>query len=684
MLLLMKRLLLLLPLLALYADEGMWTFNKFPSEKLRAKYGFAPSKDWLDRVRLASVRLAEGCSASLVSPNGLVLTNHHCAATCIQDLSTAEKDYSAKGYEAKSPAGELRCPGQEANILEETSDVTVRLAAATKGLPDKAANDARKAAIAKLEKECATSNALRCEVISLYGGGVYDLYKYRRYQDIRIVFAPELAAAFFGGDPDNFMFPRYDLDMSFLRIYDNDQPLKTPHYFPFSPAGAKAGELTFVPGNPGGTNRQHTVAMLENERDFVRPHMLLYLAEYRGLLTMFQTRGDEQRRTAQDELFFTENSLKASKGEEEALLQKSFFEQKRNEERDFQKRVQADPKLRAEYGKVWDEVAQAVKQLRINYLSYTYFERNFGFRSDLYWHARRLLRMAEEYPKPNEKRLEEYADARKPQLAQATLSPAPIYPELEVETLTYSLTKLREVFSVDDPRIRQIFGKQSPREISTAAVNGTRLRDAGVRKTLMEGGKQSVDASTDPMIALAKLVDPIARSVRKQYEDAVESVLTRAEEKVAKARFAAYGGSLYPDATFTLRLSYGQVKGWLENGKPVAPFTIFGGAFERATGRDPYALPQSWLDAKSKLNLQAPLNFVTTNDIIGGNSGSPVINKDAQVVGLIFDGNIHMLGGNYGFDESVNRAVAVDSSAILEALDKIYAAKRVLAELTRN
>src|SRR5438270_9053896 len=317
----MRRLPLLLLALSLYADEGMWTFNKFPTEKLRAKYGFAPSKDWLDHVRLSAVRLAEGCSASLVSPNGLVLTNNHCAATCIQQLSTEGKDYSAKGYQAKSPAEELRCPGQEANILEAISDVTDRVSAATKGLPDKAANEARKAQIATLEKECATSNSWRCEVISLYGGGVYDLYKYRRYQDVRIVFAPEFAAAFFGGDPDNFMFPRYDLDMSFLRIYDNDRPLKTPQYFPFSRGGAKEGELTFVPGNPGGTNRQHTIAMLENERDFVRPHMLLYLAEYRGLLTMFQTRGEEQRRISQEDLFSAENSLKAYKGEEESLLQ---------------------------------------------------------------------------------------------------------------------------------------------------------------------------------------------------------------------------------------------------------------------------------------------------------------------------------------------------------------------------
>jgi len=662
----------------------MWTFNNFPTEKVRARYGFAPPKDWLDHVRLSSVRLAEGCSASLVSPNGLVMTNHHCAVTCIQQISTAEKDYAAKGYQAKSPAEELRCPGQEANVLDEISDVSARMAAATKGLADKPANEARKAEMAKIEKECATSNGLRCEVISLYGGGVYNLYKYRRYQDIRIVFAPEFAAAFFGGDPDNFMFPRYDLDLSFLRIYDNDQPLRTPHYFPFSRAGAREGDLTFVVGNPGGTNRQHTVAMLEDERDFTKPHVLLYLAEYRGLLTMFQTRGEEQRRISQDELFFVENSLKAYKGEEESLLQKSFFEQKAGEERDFQKRVQADRKLRAEYGTVWDEVAQAVKEQRTHFLPYTYFERGLGLRSDLYRHARRLLRMAEEYSKPNEKRLPEYADARKPENAQATLSTAPIYPELEIETLTWSLTKLREVFSVDDPRIRQIFGKQSPREIATATVNGSHLRDAAVRKMLMEGGKQQVEASTDPMLALAKLVDPIALAVRKKYEDEVESVLTRAEEKLAKARFAVYGASLYPDATFTLRLSYGQVKGWLENGTPVSPFTIFGGAFERATGRDPYALAPSWLDAKSKLNLQTPLDFVTTNDIIGGNSGSPVINKEGQVVGLIFDGNIHSLGGNYGFDESVNRAVAVHSSAILEALEKIYGVNRVLGELTRD
>ncbi len=680
----MKWLVFVLPLVALHADEGMWTFNNFPAAKVQAKYGFTPNREWLDHVRLSSVRLAEGCSASLVSPNGLVLTNDHCVATCIQELSTASKDYSANGFQSKTPGEELKCPSQEANILEEITDVTARIAAATKGLPDKDANTARKGEIAKLEKDCTTGNQLRCEVVSLYGGGTYDLYKYRRYQDVRLVFAPEFKAAFFGGDPDNFMFPRYDLDMSFLRIYEDGQPLKTKHWFPFSSGGSREGELTFVSGHPGGTNRQHTIAMLEAERDFQKPNILLYLAEYRGLLTMFQTRGEEQSRITKEDLLFVENSLKAFKGEEESLLEPAFFEQKRKEEKDFQSRIQADPKLRAEYGNVWDEVAKAAGQLRSQYFSYLYFEGSFGFRSNLYRHARRLIRGSEEFSKPNADRLKEYTDARKPEINQITLSPAPIHKELEIETLTFSLTKLREVFSVDDPRIRQIFGKRSPREVATEAVNGTHLDDVAVRKALLEGGKTALAAASDPMIDLAKLVDPISRAVRKKYEDEVESVLTRSTEQLAKARFAAYGSSLYPDATFTLRLSYGQVKGWMENGTPVPPFTIFGGAFERATGRDPYALPQSWLDAKSKLNLTAPLDFVTTNDIIGGNSGSPVINKNGELVGLIFDGNIHSLGGNYGFDDSMNRAVAVHSVGMLEALKNIYGATRVLEELTRK
>ncbi|MDX1982534.1 MAG: S46 family peptidase [Bryobacteraceae bacterium] len=664
-----------------FAEEGMWTFNNVPTGRLQKQYGFAPDQQWLDHLRLSSVRLAEGCSSSFVSPNGLVLTNHHCVASCIQQLSTAEKDYSVNGFHAASQADEQRCTRQEANVLIEITDVTARLAAKTRSLSDRDANETRKAETARIEKECATSDSLRCEVVSLYGGGVYDLYKYRRYQDVRLVFAPEKGIAFFGGDPDNFMFPRYDLDAAFLRVYENGQALKTPHFLKWSAAGPKEGGLTFTSGHPGGTDRQLTIAMLELERDYLKPLILLNYAEYRGMLAQFQTRGEEQRRIAEDTLFSVENALKAFKGEWEALLDSRFFEQKRNEERDFRKRVQASAALRKEYSSVWTGIDAATQKKRQFYLPYLYMEGSFGFRSDLYRHARRLLRMAAELPKPNEQRLEEYADARKPELLQATLSPAPIYPELEIERLSFSLTKLRESLGADHPIVRQLFGKRAPRDVAAEAVNGTTLKDPTMRKALMDGGQSAIDSSADPMIALAKLVDPIARQLRKRYEDEVEAPLVAGQEKLAKARFAVYGKSLYPDATFTLRLSYGAVKGWVENGVPVSPFTIFGGAYERHTGRDPFALPQSWLDAKDRLNLQTPFNFVTTNDIVGGNSGSPVVNKEGELVGLMFDGNIHSLGGNYGFDPALNRAVGVHSSAILEALEKVYNARRVLAEI---
>ncbi len=659
----------------------MWTFNNFPAAAVGKKYGFTPGRQWLDRVRLSSVRLAEGCSSSFVSPNGLLMTNHHCAATCIAQLSTAEKDYMKLGFAAKAEAEEIRCPRQEANVLIEISDVTAQMEKAVSGLRDKEALEARKAETARLEKACATSDAFRCEVVSLYGGGVYNLYKYQRYQDVRLVFAPEFAIAFFGGDPDNFMFPRYNLDTAFLRVYENGRPLRTPHHFKWSKAGAKEGELTFVSGHPGGTNRQHTIAMLETERDFTNLHRLTYLSEYRGMLAQFQTKGPEQERIAQDDLNGVENSLKVYKGRQRALMEKSFFAQKVAAERDFRKKVEADAKLRAEYGRAWADIAKVQTKLRELYYPYLYLERGYGLRSQLYAHAIRLLRMAEEFGKPNEKRLEEYADARMPSLRQATLSPAPIYPELEIEQLAFSLTKLREILGPDDATVRALFGKRGPREIATEAVKNTKLGDVAVRKALMEGGKGAVSASQDSMIALARLVDPYARAARKRIEDEVESVLTAGMEKLARARFAVYGTSLYPDATFTLRLSFGSVRGWMENGKAVPPFTIFGGVYERNTGSFPFALPPSWLDAKPKLNMQTRFNFVTDNDIIGGNSGSPVINKEGEVVGLIFDGNIHSLGGNYGFDDSMNRAVAVHSDGIREALRKVYGAERVLREL---
>ncbi len=681
--------LLALPALA---DEGMWTYNNFPAAKVKAKYGVDTTKDWLDHLRLSSVRIAGGCSASVVSPSGLVMTNHHCARECIENLSgLKKKDFNKDGFYAKTEADEARCPGYELNQLAEITDVTARVQKATTGVADDKFNDAQKAEIAAIEKECGTSDDVRCEVVTLYRGGRYDLYKYQRFQDIRLVMAPEDAIAFFGGDPDNFMFPRYDLDVSFLRIYGKDgKPAKLEHYLKWSDGSLKEGDATFVSGNPGGTSRTLTVAQLEDDRDYRLPQRLFKLAELRGLITMYQERGAEQKRHSNDLLFGVENSFKALKGRHGALADKAFFAQLAKSEADFRAKVKAKPELEKQYGAVWDNIAALTKKQQAYRTEYNALENMRG--SQLFELARALLRRADEAGKPNGERLPEFAEAREPQLRQQVLSNAPIYDELEIATLTWSLTKIREDLGSDHPFIKRVFGNKSPAEIAKAAVKGTRLKDiktdkngnptGGFRKELFDGGKAKVDASKDPMIELARAFDPDARAIRKKYETEVAGPLKKQQELLAKARFAVYGDTTYPDATFTLRLSYGAVKSYEENGHTVAPFTKLGGAFERHTGADPYALPKSWLASKAKLNLETPFNFITTNDIIGGNSGSPMVNARGEVVGLIFDGNIQSLGGDYGFDESVNRAVAVHSAALLEALDKIYGAKRVVDELS--
>jgi V8-like Glu-specific endopeptidase/molybdenum-dependent DNA-binding transcriptional regulator ModE len=644
-------------------------------------HGFAPSAEWLEHVRLSAVRLAGGCSGSFVSPNGLVMTNHHCAARCVEQISSAKKDYIAEGFFAKTEKDEIKCPEIEINELVSITDVTDRISVATRGLDGARFNEANKAEQSRIEKECATSDDVRCDVVSLYHGGRYNLYKYQRYQDTRLVFAPEFATAFFGGDPDNFMFPRYDLDVSFLRVYKNGKPLDAQHYFKWSPAGAKEGDLTFVAGHPWGTDRLLTVSELEFQRDYALPLRLARLAELRGLLTEFQTKGAEEKRISGRKLFGVENSLKAIKGNLAALDDPEVFAAKVAAEKELRAKTDADATLRQAYGGAWDAVADTRNRLRGILIRYQMLEGGGGFSSELFGQARRLLRASTELQKPNEKRLREYVDSQLPAQKQQIFSPAPIYDELEITLLTHSLTKLREELGPDDVVVKKVLGTQSPHELASRLVKGTKLGDPKVRRALFEGGAAAVEASKDPMIELARLVEPDARAVRKIYEDDVEAVAKKNHELIAKARFAIYGTSVYPDATATLRLSFGQVRGWDEGGKPVAPITTFAGAFERATGKEPFALPASWLKNKDKIDLSTPLNFTTTNDIIGGNSGSPVLDKEARIVGLVFDGNIHSLGGDYYYDPKDNRMVAVHSAAIVEALDKIYGATRIVNEL---
>jgi nicotinamide mononucleotide adenylyltransferase len=662
-----------------HADEGMWPMNNVPADRIAQKYGFKPDQAWIEKVQLGSARLAQGCSASFVSANGLVMTNHHCAHACIEQLSQKGQDLVANGFYAPSQSAEKKCPALEVNQLVGITDVTDTLRTALAGKTGAAFNDAKKAEQAKLTKACATSDDVRCEVVELYHGGRYNLYKYQRYQDVRLVFAPELQIAFFGGDPDNFNFPRYDLDVAFVRIYTNDKPAATPNYFPFSAAGAQENELTFVSGNPGHTSREYSVAELLFERRVRLPRRLFGLSEMRGQLTEFGRRGAEQKRISETDLFYVENSFKGLKGREMALLSPKLIPEKRAAEKVLRSKLASDK--RPGFSGAYDSIDTALTTYANIYDSYELLEKGRAFEGKLFAIARTLLRAAEELPKGNEARLKEYTDAALPQLRQMVLSPAPLYDDLEILELTFGLTKLREHLGFDDPRVRAILGKKSPATLAAELVRGTKLKNPAVRKQLFEGGKAAVDAFKDPLLELARAVDSDARAVRKRYEEEVDGVLTRAHEAISTVRFETHGTSIYPDATFTLRLSYGAVRGWPENGQNVSPFTTIGGAFDRHTGEDPFALPKRWLAAKSRLALDTRMNFTTTNDIIGGNSGSPVINKDRQIVGLVFDGNIHSLGGDFSFDEKLNRTVSVHSSAILEALQKVYAADRIAQEL---
>src|SRR4051812_13957097 len=683
----MKRLALLtvvLSALTARADEGMWTYDNFPSKKVQQKYGFAPDGKWLAEAQLSSVRLAGGCSGSFVSPEGLVMTNHHCAHSCIEQLSTKEKDFVAAGFYAPALENEVKCPEIELNQLVQIADVTAQVQGATKGLrPGKEFNDKRKAAMAGIEKECAAGNdKLRCDVVELYHGGQYSLYRYRRFQDVRLVFAPEFAIAFFGGDPDNFNFPRYDLDVSFIRAYEDGKPAKTEHHFKWSPAGAKEGELTFVSGHPGGTDRELTMAELQYQRDIALPERLFNLAQYRGALTMFAEATPERRRISEASLFSVENSFKALKGRYEALVTPTLWNQKAEREKRLRARIDTRSALRKKYAAAWDDVAKAIATYQPRRKEYQYIEQGLGFGSPLYRIARDLVRGTEELQKPNEQRLREYTDGKLPQLKQRLFSKAPIYQEFELFRLSYNLTRLRENLGADHPFVKKVLGKRSPQDLAEELVK-TQLYDPKLREQLWQGGREAVQSSNDPMIQLAKLVDADARPLRRWNDEEIEPLETSGSERIAAAKFDLEGKSNYPDATFTLRLSYGAVKGYDENGHHVDPITSLAGGYDRATGRDPFKLPDSWLRAKEngQVNLQTPFNFCSTNDIIGGNSGSPVFNKDLQIVGLIFDGNIQSLGGEYGFDPAVNRAVSVCSPALVEALDHIYGASRIVSEI---
>ncbi len=667
---------------AVHADEGMWTFDNPPTKQLQEKYGFTPTQEWLDHVRLSSVRFNDGGSGSFISPTGLVLTNHHVARGQLQKMSSPEKDYVKDGFLAATRDQEIPCPDLELNILVSMEDVTSRVKGVVTGeMTDKEALEARKAEIAKIEKESLESTGFRSDVVTLYHGGEYWLYRYKKYTDVRLVFAPEVDAAFFGGDPDNFTYPRYDLDMAIFRVYEDGRPLESDQYLKVNPAGAADGELVFVSGNPGSTDRLYTMAQLEVMRDRGYPARLEYIGRLLSAFREYARRGPEQARQADMMIFALLNGKKALTGELEGLRNPHVWSTKEADEKEFREMVASNPEWQSKYGDAWDQIARAEQVLLERFDEQTY-RRMPGFRLPRL--ALGLVRYIQETARPDGERMDGYHDAQLPSLRFRLFSPAPVYPEMEEFLLADQLRYMEEKLGADDEFVKLALGGKTPEEKAHEVISGTKLADPAFRKKLVEGGEKALAKCTDPLVVWARTLEPPLHELYDWYEDNVRSVTQAAGEKLGAARFAAYGKSTYPDATFTLRLSYGAVKGYPMNGTQAPPMTTMYGLFDRAYSfglKAPWLPPARFLERREKLDLSTPMNFVSTCDIIGGNSGSPVINARGELVGLIFDGNIESLVGRFVYDDTANRAVAVHAGAMIEAMDRLYDASFLVDEI---
>lgn len=660
------------------AEEGMWTFDNFPAAEMRRELGWAPDQNWLNRV-MAGVARLPGCSASNVSAQGLVLTNHHCVVACIQNLSSTDANYLDAGFMSRTRDEERTCPGMYVQVLTAISDVTERIDAATREVSAGAFAPARNGEIARIEGECSTGTQ-RCEVVTLYQGGRYALYTYRRYDDVRLVFAPEGDMAHFGGDPDNFNFPRYCTDFAFLRLYENGAPAVTPNHLSLRFTPLSEGEVTLVAGNPGATSRLRSVSELAFERDVNLPWRLVTLAEARGQFAAYAALGPDQTRAASSALQSVENSFKALWGRRAALADPDGFAHVAEREQDLQQRVARNQASQREVGAAWEEIAAAQNVYQDMFYPYQYLEARAGDRSLLFAWARDIVRASAERRRPDGERLPRYTEARIASAAQFVAAERPVEASFEELILSFWLTKMREYLTADHPAVRRVLGNESPEALARRLAQ-SRLADPAYRRQLWEGGPAAVAASDDPMIVFVRGWDNDARALLRQYEERVEGPVARAQERIARARFRAFGESQYPDATFSPRLSYGRVAGWTEGGRAVPPFTRVSGLYQRATGHAPFALTQRWIDARARINGDTIFNLSTTHDVIGGNSGSPLLDREGRVVGAVFDGNIHSLGGDYFYDGELNRTVTVAATIMRTALAEVYGMDLLLAEL---
>lgn len=663
------------------AEEGMWTFDNFPIAAANRDLGTSIDQKWLDRVRLASVRLG-GASGGLVSPDGLILTNEHVASRCVEDLSTPERNYVQTGFTPRSRAEERRCPGMVAEILTDIADVTARMQAAGAGLSGEAFTKARDAEAARIETEaCGADKTRRCQVVTLYRGGQFKLYTYRRYADVRLAFAPEHRASAFGGDLDNFSFPRFAIDAAFVRIYENDRPVRTPGHLRWNPAPPQENQPVFLSGSPGSTQRLLTQAQLRTVEEVTLPLEQLINSELRGRLLRFSHENERNAFIAGQAISSVENGYKRGFGRQQALIDQRFMAERARQEADFRARVQADAALRQSIGDPWTDLAKLQEEVARLYPGYYMLEVRAGGGSQLFNWAEDLVRAAQERRKPNAERLSEFGDARLPQVENALLAERPTYPALDEVQLAWWLSKLREILTVDDPRVAQILGRDSPEQLAARLARGTRLGDPAVRRALWEGGLAGVQASNDPLIQFLLRIQDVTRSTRADYEGKVQAPTDRASEALAKARFAVFGTSLYPDATGTLRLTYGRLRGWSRLGRTVPYATTFGGLWQRATGAEPFNVAPRLLAATDRIPADTILNVAASTDTIGGSSGSPAVNAKGEIIGANFDSTVLTQRNAYGYDPEVNRSVLVTTAAVTAALRHAYNQEHLLREL---
>ena len=663
------------------AEEGMWTFDNFPIARANATLGTNIDQAWLDRVRLSSVRFA-GCSAGIVSAEGLVMTNNHCVATCVANLSTQAVNYAETGFTPRTREEERKCPGGTAEILTDISDVTGRMQAAGAGLEGQAFTRARDAEAGRIEQEtCAGDAARRCQVVSLYRGGQFKLYTYKRYTDVRLAWAPEDRAATFGGDLDNFSFPRFAIDAAFIRLYENDAPAATPTHFKWNASQPVEGTPVFVSGSPGATQRLLTQDQLFTIRDVFLPMDQLLASELRGRLIRFAAESEENAFIAMDPIVGLENTYKRGLGRMRALVDPAFMARRAEGVADFRRRVAADAALAARVGDPWADLAAVQPIQRDLYPAYAMLETQAGGSSQLFSWALTLVRGAQERAKPSAERLPEFADSRLAAVQSGLFAERPVYPALDQVRMEWWLSKTREWLTVDDSRVRALLGPESPEAKSVRLTAGTTLGDPAVRRALWEGGMDAILASTDPMIVFARAMQDNSRAVRSDWEARVQAPTDRASERLAAARFAAYGDAVYPDATGTLRLTYGKIEGTDVPGQRWGPFTTFDGLWDRATGAPPFDVAPRLLDAADRIDGDTVLNMAVSSDTIGGSSGSPVVNAAGEIVGANFDSTVLTQRNAYGYDINVNRSVIVTTGAVTVALRDVYGMDGLVAEL---